>query len=174
MTAMPCSPLTRRPFSTRRRTSTSCAGKASATFRTRAAISGRITTSTIQVSRSWKRLAYAITDLGYRLAWNIADILMPQTPSGDPARALSQPGFLHGARDPDRQSDERADDFRRVLIDLPSVRDAWLICKQCACEVSYWAFCDISGQLVLQYRRARQSAEPGEGGLGAWALRGAS
>ena len=104
-------------------------------------------------------VAYAITDLGYRLAWNIADILMPKIPSGDPARPYPNQTFFT-AREILTVNPTTSDDFRRVLIDLPNVRDAWLICKKCACEVSYWAFCDISGQLVLQYGEPANPPNP--------------
>lgn len=103
--------------------------------------------------------AYAITDLGYRLAWNIADILMPATPSGDPARPYPNQAFFT-AREVLTINPTTTDDFRRVLIDLPQVRDAWLICKKCACEASYWAFCDIYGQLVLQYGEPANPPNP--------------
>lgn len=110
--------------------------------------------------------AYAITDLGYRLAWSIADILMPQISSGDPARPYPNQAFFT-AREILTVNPTTSDDFRRVLIDLPSVRDAWLICKRCACEVSYWAFCDIFGQLVLQYGEPDNPPNPAKE---VWAL----
>src|SRR6516162_782921 len=82
-------------------------------------------------------LCYAITDLGYRLAWDIADILMPATPAGDPAQPYPDQAFFT-ARNILTVNPATSDDFRRLLIDLPKVRDAWIVCKDCACEASYW------------------------------------
>src|SRR5262249_28241545 len=101
----------------------------------------------------------SITDLGYRLAWNIADILMPAIPSGDPARPYPNQAFFT-AREVLTVNPTTTDDFRRVLIDLPKVRDAWLICKKCACEASYWAFCDIYGPLVMKYGEPANPPNP--------------
>jgi hypothetical protein len=104
-------------------------------------------------------LCYAITDLGYRLAWDIADILMPATPAGDPAQPYPDQAFFT-ARNILTVNPATSDDFRRLLIDLPKVRDAWIVCKDCACEASYWAFCDLSRQLVLQYGEPADPPSP--------------
>jgi hypothetical protein len=104
-------------------------------------------------------LSYAITDLGYRLAWNIADILTPPTPAGDPAQTYPNQAFFT-ARKILTVNPVTSDDFRRLLIDLAKVRDAWIVCKDCACEVTYWAFCDLSGELVLQYGEPEKPPNP--------------
>jgi hypothetical protein len=104
-------------------------------------------------------LSYAITDLGYRLAWDIADILMPETPTGNPAQPYPDQAFFT-ARKILTVNPVTSDDFRRLLIDLTKVRDAWIVCKDCACEVTYWAFCDLSGELVLQYGEPDKPPNP--------------
>jgi len=43
-------------------------------------------------------------------------------------------------------------DFRRLLIDLETVRNAWIVCKQCACELIYYAWCD-QDLLTLSYEQ---------------------
>src|ERR1700720_1506279 len=39
-------------------------------------------------------LCYAITDLGYRIDWNIADVLSPKIPSSDPAQPYPDQAFF--------------------------------------------------------------------------------
>ena len=34
------------------------------------------------------------------------------------------------------------DDFRRILTDLEGVRNAWVFCKECACDAEYYAWCE--------------------------------
>lgn len=104
-------------------------------------------------------LCYAITDVGYRIEWDIADILAPATPSADPARPYPDQAFFT-AREVLTVNPTTVDDFRRALIDLPGVSDAWVLCKSCACEVSYWAYCDLAGNLVLQYGQPESPPNP--------------
>lgn len=111
-------------------------------------------------------LCYAITDIGYRTGWRIEDILAPQTPSADPARPYPGQAFFT-AREILTVNPTTVDDFRRLLIDLPGVRDAWVVCKRCACEASYWAYCDLAGQLVLQFPQPHDPPHPA---TEAWAL----
>jgi hypothetical protein len=95
-------------------------------------------------------LCYAITDVGYRIDWDIADILSPQTPSSDPLQPYPNQAFFT-ARDILTVNPTTSDDFRRLLIDLPDVHDAWLLCKTCPCEASYFAWCDDNDQLRLSF-----------------------
>lgn len=111
-------------------------------------------------------LCYGITDLGYRLAWPIEDILAPKTPPADPTQPYPDQTFFT-ARNILTINPTTANDFRRVLIDLAGVRDAWIIAKACACEVSYWAFCDLADQLVLQYGKPANPPNPAKE---TWAL----
>src|SRR4051812_25380694 len=87
-------------------------------------------------------LCYAITDLAYRPGWDIEDILSPPAASADPSQPYPNQAFFT-ARDILTINPATADDFRRLLIDLGKVRNAWVTCKECACEVSYFAWCDI-------------------------------
>jgi hypothetical protein len=94
-------------------------------------------------------VCYAITDLGYRIGWDIADILSPQTASSDPLQPYPNQAFFT-VRKILTVNPTTSADFRRLLIDLPGVRGAWLICKACACEASYFAWCD-NDNLMLSY-----------------------
>ncbi len=94
-------------------------------------------------------LCYAMSDLAYRIGWDIKDILSPETLSPDSSRPYpNQPFFT--AREILTINPVTIDDFRRVLIDLPKIRNAWVFCKECACHSSYYAWCD-KGQLQLSY-----------------------
>ena len=94
-------------------------------------------------------LCYAITDLGYRTDWDIKDILAPAIASPDLSHPFpNQPFFT--AREILTVNPWTPDDFRRLLIDLEKVRNAWMFCKQCACDTSYYAWCD-NGGLTLSY-----------------------
>src|SRR5262245_61622773 len=86
-------------------------------------------------------VCYAITDLAYRTGWRIQDILTPQTVSPDPSQPYPNQAFFTACNIL-TISPTSADDFRRLLIDLLMVRNAWVLCKECACEVSYFAWCD--------------------------------
>jgi hypothetical protein len=95
-------------------------------------------------------LCYAVTDLTYRTGWDIRDILAPRTPSADPSLPFpGQPFFT--ARDILTVNPTTPDDFRRLLIDLDTVRNAWVFCKECACDLNYYAWCDKE-QLMLSHQ----------------------
>jgi hypothetical protein len=107
-------------------------------------------------------LCYAITDIGRRVDWDIADILSPQPPPTDSMQPYPNQAFFT-ARDILTVNPTTSDDFRRLLIDSPGVHDAWLLCKTCACEASYFAWCDDQGQLALSYSKpANVTPEPKE------------
>jgi hypothetical protein len=80
-------------------------------------------------------LCYIITDLAYRSGWDIKDLLAP--PTGSPA---GQAFFT--AREILTVNPVTPDDFRRLLIGVDAVRNAWVFCKQCACDVRYYAWCE--------------------------------
>ncbi|MBC6608773.1 hypothetical protein H8B13_18235 [Hymenobacter sp. BT188] len=86
-------------------------------------------------------LCYALTDLAYRLGWDIQDLLAPASPSPDPKQPFPDQSFFT-ARDILTINPCTPDDFRRLLIDLEPVRNAWLWCKECACDVPYYAWCE--------------------------------
>src|SRR5262249_16923131 len=97
-------------------------------------------------------LCYAITDLASRIGWDIADILTPQSPPADPLPPYPNQAFFT-ARTILTVNPVTTDDFRRLLIDLDTVRNAWIFCKQCACEASYFAWCDLNDTLNLAYQK---------------------
>jgi hypothetical protein len=92
---------------------------------------------------------YAITDLAFRIGWRIEDILTPQVPSSDPKQPYPSQAFFT-ARKILTVNPVTPDDFRRLLIDLQGVRNAWLLCKKCACDASYLAYCK-NDALALSY-----------------------
>ncbi|MCI5146680.1 MAG: hypothetical protein D3923_14425, partial [Candidatus Electrothrix sp. AR3] len=105
-------------------------------------------------------LCYAITDLAYRTGWDIEDILAPPTPSPDPDEPFpNQPFFT--AREILTVNPLTPEDFRRLLIDLDTVRNAWVVRKQCACETGYYARCE-KDQLALSYRKNGNNEKPVE------------
>ena len=96
-------------------------------------------------------LCYAITDLAYRTGWDIKDILASPAPPADPDPPYpNQPFFT--ARDILTVNPWTPDDFRRLLIDLDTVRNAWVFCKACACDLHYYAWCE-EDQLILSYQK---------------------
>lgn len=105
-------------------------------------------------------LCYAITDLGYRTGWHIADILAPQIPSPDKTKPFpNQPFFT--AREILTVNPWTPDDFRRLLIDLMMIRNAWIVFKECACDTWYYAWCE-EDELELSYRPPESGRAPVE------------
>jgi hypothetical protein len=96
-------------------------------------------------------LCYAITDLSYRVGWDIKDLLAPEKPAADLADAFPGQAFF-SAREILTVNPTTPDDFRRLLIDLDKVRNAWVVGKECACETSYYACCE-NDQLRLSYQK---------------------
>jgi hypothetical protein len=92
-------------------------------------------------------LAYAITDLGYRTDFPIADILASGAP-GDLA--------FYSARTMLTVNPTTAEDLRRLLIDADRVRNAWVRCDGCPCDASYYAWCE-DDELVLGYDPTKRS-----------------
>ncbi|RMF00781.1 MAG: hypothetical protein D6772_05870, partial [Bacteroidetes bacterium] len=80
-------------------------------------------------------LTYALTELGYRTGFDIADLLTEE--SG----YISFRQALFTARRILTNNPLTVNDFRKVLIDLPAVDNAWLLCKRCACETTFYAEC---------------------------------
>lgn len=92
-------------------------------------------------------LAYAVTDLAYRTGWEIEDLLAPAPGQPAPDQAF------YTARRILTINPWTTDDFRRLLIDLPQVRNAWVFCKKCACDLHYYAWCDEFKQLQLSFQK---------------------
>ncbi|HBG06526.1 MAG: hypothetical protein A2075_00165 [Geobacteraceae bacterium GWC2_58_44] len=103
-------------------------------------------------------LCYAITDLAYRAGWDIKDILAPETDSSDPSQPFPNQAFFT-AREILTVNPTTPDDFRRLLIDLETVRNAWVFCKECACDLSYYAWCE-NDKLLLSYRAPALTPAP--------------
>ncbi len=96
-------------------------------------------------------LCYAMTDLAYRTGWDIRDILTTETSPSDTSQPYPQQAFFT-AREILTVNPATPDDFRRLLIDLDRVRNAWVFCKECGCDQGYYAWCE-DDQLVLSYRK---------------------
>lgn len=90
-------------------------------------------------------LCYAITDLGYRTSLDIKDLLaVPFNQIPDHNRQA-----FYTAREILTTNPWTVNDFRKLLIDINGVKNAWLACKKCACEDLYiYANCAKS---ILQY-----------------------
>lgn len=85
-------------------------------------------------------LCFAITDIGFHAAWDIKDMLaVPPNVSPDPDRQA-----FFTAREILSCNPLTPNDFRKILIDQQDIRNAWLVCKDCACEVSLYADCEES------------------------------
>lgn len=95
-------------------------------------------------------LCYAITELAYRIGWDIKDLLTPPTSTNNlNSPFLDQPFFT--AKEILTVNPWTVNDFRRLLIDLDLVRNAWVFCKECACDLVYYAWCE-NNQLMLSYQ----------------------
>jgi hypothetical protein len=70
-------------------------------------------------------LCYAITDIAYRANWDIKDLLTLKTPATDASKHFPNQAFFP-AGDILTVNPVTLDDFRRLLIDLDAVRNAWV------------------------------------------------
>lgn len=95
-------------------------------------------------------LCYAITDLAYRTGWDIKDLLAQAIPSSDPKQPFPHQAFFTAAQIL-TVNPWTPDDFRRLLINRNTVRNAWMFCKDCACDLHYLAWCDLD-KLYLGYQ----------------------
>ena len=75
----------------------------------------------------WEHLADALSEIGYRGGFDVADLLTG--PGGGIDHR--QPFFTAGRIMTNAPVTEN--DFRRLLIDSLTTTNAWLICKQCPC-----------------------------------------
>lgn len=95
-------------------------------------------------------LCYAITDLGYRTSFDIKDLLAPAP--GQKADPKRQAFFT--AREILTVNPWSPDDYRKLLIDIDGIKNAWLFCKECPCDEMYlYANCSKS---ILQYKPATE------------------
>ena len=93
-----------------------------------------------------EQLCFVLTELAYRHGWDIKDLLMSGVPSADPAQPYPHQTFFT-ARQILTVSPATPDDYRRLLIGLGPVRNAWVFCKQCACDVVYYSYRDLDRQV---------------------------
>jgi len=93
-------------------------------------------------------LSYAVTDLGYRTNLDIKDLLAEpedKFPKQNPWRQ----GF-YTAREILTVNPWTNADYRKLLIDINGIKNAWLKCKECACnDLLIYAKCSTS---TLQYQ----------------------
>lgn len=90
-------------------------------------------------------LCYAITDLGYRTSFDIKDLLV-ETPG---IRSNHDKQAFFTAREILTVNPWTIEDYRKLLIDIDGVKNAWLFCKESACEdLIIYANCAKS---MLQY-----------------------
>lgn len=90
-------------------------------------------------------LCYAITDLGYRTSFDIKDILA-EAPGvkADPAKQA-----FFTAREILTVNPWTSQDYRKLLIDIDGIKNAWLFCKEIPCDdLLLYANCAKS---ILQY-----------------------
>ena len=83
-------------------------------------------------------LCYAITDLGYRIGWDIADLL--QDPPGKDAEKSPNNGSdtFFTARKILTINPFTADDLRRLLVDHPGIGKAWVTTARPGCDDCCW------------------------------------
>lgn len=86
-------------------------------------------------------LCYAITDLGYRTGWDISDLIAAPKPG--PNDAINQAFFT--ARDILTVSPLTLNDYRRILIDMDNVSNAWLFPLETSCDTGFFADCEKGG-----------------------------
>jgi len=103
-------------------------------------------------------LCYAITDLAYRTGKDIRDILTPEGPTSGSVPSPDQSFFT--AREILTINPWTPNDFRRILIDLEGVRNAWVYCKKCACDAEYYAWCDEDKLNISFQKPVKEGIKP--------------
>jgi len=89
-------------------------------------------------------LCYAITDLGYRTSFDIADIIaLPSDKVPDPDMQA-----LFNAKSILTVNPWTTLDYRKLMIDVNGVKNAWINCLKCPCDIFLYANCLKS---ALQY-----------------------
>ncbi|NOT50461.1 MAG: hypothetical protein HOP10_04195 [Chitinophagaceae bacterium] len=100
-------------------------------------------------------LSYALTELGYRTGFDIQDLL------ADPGNKILDPdkqGF-YTAREILTVNPWTVTDYRKLLVDVSGIKNAWLICKQCACETNLYVDCKKS---ELSYKKPKPPEKPAD------------
>lgn len=91
-------------------------------------------------------LCYAETEIGYKLGFSIQDLLA--TEQGGQFDQRLQCFFP--AREILTCNPYTPLDFRKLLIDIIGVRNAWVTCRRCACGITLYANCKTG---TLQYAK---------------------
>ncbi|HKY16505.1 MAG TPA: hypothetical protein VJM33_16380, partial [Microthrixaceae bacterium] len=100
-------------------------------------------------------LAYTITELAYRSGFPIEDILASAATGATPDDPYPNQTF-YSARTILTVNPTTALDFRRLLIDVEAVRNAWVDCKGCGCDAPFYAWCD-DNELVVSHDPSERS-----------------
>ncbi len=108
-------------------------------------------------------LCYAITDLAYRANRDIKDLLAPEKPSADTNQPFPNQAFFT-AREILTINPVTTNDFRRLLIDLDEIRNAWVLAKSYGCDIGYYAKCH-NEQLQLSFQNTQESQKVEPKGL---------
>lgn len=103
-------------------------------------------------------LAYAITDLSYRAAFPIEDLIASTATGASPDDPYPDQAF-YSARRILTVNPTTAEDVRRLLIDVDPVRNAWVRCNACPCDAPFFAWFD-EDELVLGFDPSKRS-DPG-------------
>jgi hypothetical protein len=93
-------------------------------------------------------LCYSITELAHRTGSDIKDLLA--TPDGTPFDPARQAFFT--AREILTVNPWTVNDFRKLLIDIEGIKNAWLVCKKCPCETRLYVDCKKS---ILTYEKPK-------------------
>ncbi|WP_034621835.1 hypothetical protein [Cellulomonas sp. URHE0023] len=92
-------------------------------------------------------LSYAITDLAYRTGFPIEDILVSADSTAGGADPYPDQTF-YSARRILTVNPTSTEDFRRLLIDVDQVRNAWVRCMTCGCDTPLFAWCEDGEQVI--------------------------
>ena len=92
-------------------------------------------------------LAYAITDLAYRTGFPIEDLLATAAVGASAADPYPDQAFP-SARRILTVNPTINEDFRRLLIDVDQVRNAWVRCRTCACASHLFSWCEENTTVI--------------------------
>ncbi|MCZ7558489.1 MAG: hypothetical protein M5R41_19040 [Bacteroidia bacterium] len=97
-------------------------------------------------------LCYAETEIGYKAGFRVQDLIAPYPGrlSSTELQALYEAQGFYTARNILTVNPWTARDYRKLLIDVLGVRNAWLRCKDCACGITLYADCKSS---TLGYKK---------------------
>jgi hypothetical protein len=85
-------------------------------------------------------LCYAITDLSYRSSFSVKDLIAEEKPGVfDPETQA-----FFSAREILTTAPWTTNDYRKILIDLEEIRNAWIKCNECKCGPNIYVNCKKS------------------------------